>query len=664
MSKRKLVRKKSLLSGTAILVCTLLGPGCSSEEPEPVEAPGDEPAAFFTAAPPHPAKRPNVVQIPLPALPNARAVWGASGRDSRGHVWFGVSVSETSPCPSAHLLEYVPESGEVVDRGSVVEELRRGGIARTDEGQSKIHSKIIEGSDGHLYFTSMDMRGADFRQGRTPPSRGSHLWRLRLPDCRWEHLMAVPEGLIAISRGADWIYALGFFDHKLYQYDCKTGDVRSVVVGSVKGHISRNFMSDHRGHVYVPRLTYTTRSINPVVTLVEYDTDLDEVGEKPLEHYLDGLPGKSHGIIGTQNLADGSIAFLTHLGYLYRIVPWKGKPSELIPLGWFHPEGERYVASLFTYAGKRYLMGVATGDKDTHRDKTYEWVVYDLRNRRSMALPFEINSPNPPALCGSLLYGSMTRDNFGNFYVVGTDYDRACPLLFQVQASSQRSGSVRVILEPRNADEAGVRWRMRGGKWHQSGETASGVHLGEQMIEYKAVAIWEPPPDARVQIVSEKPLQITARCRPASEFVIDNKDDSDAKSFRCLRGKWRINTAGESRWPPGDQKGDYRYALTSASDETARAEWVHTCLPAGRYQVLAWWPVFEKYKLAQKTAYEIHHVGGVTTKRVDQTVNGGRWVSLGTYNFQAGNHRVQIHNGASSPGKYVVADAVKFISRP
>ena len=40
---------------------------------------------------------------------------------------------------------------------------------------------------------------------------------------------------------------------------------------------------------------------------------------------------------------------------------------------------------------------------------------------------------------------------------------------------------------------------------------------------------------------------------------------------------------------------------------------------------------------------------------------GSQWVLLGTYSFAGGGHIVEIHNGQSTPGSYVIADAVKFV---
>ena len=57
----------------------------------------------------------------------------------------------------------------------------------------KIHSKIVQGPDGCLYFASMDEEG-ERTDGSRPPTWGSHLWRLRLSDGGWEHLFSAPKG--------------------------------------------------------------------------------------------------------------------------------------------------------------------------------------------------------------------------------------------------------------------------------------------------------------------------------------------------------------------------------------------------------------------------------------------------------------------------------------
>ena len=376
--------------------------------PQPiVQSPTSDNRSNDTLPPPH------VVEIPLPSSFPAEAIWGSTGRDASGHIWVGVSTRGYGP--SAHLLEYAPDTGKIRDRGDVVSELKHAGIWREGEEQSKIHTKIFQAEDGYLYFASFDEEGESVSQA-IKPKWGGHLWRLKPNSDHWEHLRAVPEGMIALAGYGNWVYALGYWDQVLYQYDTKKQTWRSLTVGSVRGHVSRNIVVDLHGHVYLPR----TREWRPgeaaghsmelfSAELVEFDTGLKEVGATRLDNYIDPRAGRdSHGIIGLTSLANGSIVVSTHRGYLYRITPANSGASKIEGLGWIHPSGPSYAASLFPVDGARYLAAVATVE-----GAAPQWVIYDLRMQQGRARPLPIKVQDP------LLYGTSTRDDSGRFYVVG-----------------------------------------------------------------------------------------------------------------------------------------------------------------------------------------------------------------------------------------------------
>ncbi len=439
MRKSLLLSRRALLGGLGVGLAALgaahFWPRPEGETQEtPPQPPADPLGCHFDAAPADPFAAPSLRILAVPPLPRASAIWGATGRDSRGHIWFGVSA-QSGEGPSAHLCEYIPESGEMVDRGDVVEQLRRAGIARAGEGQKKIHSKILQADDGHLYFASMDEDG-EREDGSRLPTWGSHLWRLRLADNRWEHLFAAPQALIAVAAAPGRVYALGYFDHVLYQYNCRTGATRSVRVGAAGGHVSRNFLVDNRGHAYVPRMRARPGAAAELATtLVEFDEQLREVHETPISHYTKTRDESSHGIIGVQPLADRSLVFATDRGFLYHIKPRAEGPAAVEELGWFHPRGEAYVASLFTYDGVRHVMGLSR--RQWHNEDRYEWLVYDLVARSSRAVAVNIPTLEGRPLLQLLLYGSMTRDNRGNFYLGGVHHrdHRDWPILIQAERS-------------------------------------------------------------------------------------------------------------------------------------------------------------------------------------------------------------------------------------
>lgn len=374
---------------------------------------------YFTPLPDHPSTTPRAVDVPLPRYPGRSAVWGGTGRDVQGRIWIG-ACAEGLEQNSARLFCYDTKTGELIDAGDVVSALRAAGILREGESQAKIHSKIIQAADGHLYFASMDERGEN-SDGSRLPTFGGHLWRLRLPERKWEHLHASPEALIAVAGAGRYIYALGYFNHVLTKFDTETGLISTITVGSVDGHISRNFLADLRGHVFVPRLTRGADSTQVRATLVEFDESLTELGQTDLEYYLYGLygnPTDSHGITGVQPLADGSIAFVTHGGRLYRVTPGDQTVAEVKDLGWMHPLGEMEIESLFTIDGASWLLAAAHIPVNN-----FEWVSFDLNSSTSKTTSLDIPLRYAGVNRGLLLYGSMTRDAEGAFYLVGTSQE-------------------------------------------------------------------------------------------------------------------------------------------------------------------------------------------------------------------------------------------------
>jgi hypothetical protein len=238
--------------------------------------------------------------------------------------------------------------------------------------------------------------------------------------------MAVPEGLVAVNGVGRYIFALGYWNHVLYQYDVRTGDTARVVAGSVSGHVSRNFLADAKGHAYVPRVT-TMQDGSLFAQLVEYDSALQEISAAPLQFYFGmGSPAENHGIVGLAFLSGGGLLFTTHIGQLYLVEPQPRSPAKVTTLGWFHPEGEAYAPSLFVLGGS-LVSGV------TYRSGRYEWVVFELNSRLSAAFPLDTKK-----LEKLLLYGSISRDDAGRCYVGGWASDglgSQRPLLLQVLLS-------------------------------------------------------------------------------------------------------------------------------------------------------------------------------------------------------------------------------------
>jgi hypothetical protein len=87
------------------------------------------------------------------------------------------------------------------------------------------------------------------------------------------------------------------------------------------------------------------------------------------------------------------------------------------------------------------------------------------------------------------------------------------------------------------------------------------------------------------------------------------------------------------------------------------ARFTPTLPQAGTYDVYVRWTAHTNR--AHNAPVDVNHVGGTTTFSIDMRVNGGKWVLLGTFTFDAGTSGNVTVRTAGANG-YVVADAVQF----
>jgi hypothetical protein len=198
-----------------------------------------------------------------------------------------------------------------------------------------------------------------------------------------------------------------------------------VTVGSAGGHVSRNFFADDRGHAYVPRVVRDTSGVLRA-SLVELDPRLKEVASHPLPEYFERGLDDSHGIVAVHSDGVGGWFFVTGKGRLYQLDIPTATPSRVVDRGWFHPAGSRYVASMFRDPVDGRLFAVASSS--SHGDRRFEWIVRWADGKATVApFPYGEAAEFPHA---AVLYGSMTRDLAGRFYVAGSMKYK--PVLLQV----------------------------------------------------------------------------------------------------------------------------------------------------------------------------------------------------------------------------------------
>lgn len=136
----------------------------------------------------------------------------------------------------------------------------------------------------------------------------------------------------------------------------------------------------------------------------------------------------------------------------------------------------------------------------------------------------------------------------------------------------------------------------------------------------------------------------------AWETIVDN-----ATTGRfAASSNWNTSSYSSQRYGT-----NYRYATPQAVSDAA---WFKVGIPAAdSYEIYVWYPANSGYN--SSTPFVVATSGGNQTVRVNQQINGGRWVSLGIFNLNAGDYNVVGVSRWTSTAGYVIADAVRIVRR-
>jgi hypothetical protein len=134
------------------------------------------------------------------------------------------------------------------------------------------------------------------------------------------------------------------------------------------------------------------------------------------------------------------------------------------------------------------------------------------------------------------------------------------------------------------------------------------------------------------------------------ETIIDN----ETSGRFTASSRWDTSSFSDQR-----RGANYRFATPEAVSDPA---WYKANIPAtGNYQIYAWYPANAGYN--SSTPYVIATTSGNQTVYVNQQINGGQWVSLGTFDLSGGDHDVVGVSCWTSGTEYVIADAVRIVRR-
>jgi len=131
-----------------------------------------------------------------------------------------------------------------------------------------------------------------------------------------------------------------------------------------------------------------------------------------------------------------------------------------------------------------------------------------------------------------------------------------------------------------------------------------------------------------------------------SELIVDEDSAGVAEE-----GAWEDGNS------PGGHGDDYRVMLASGG---GGIDYPLEPGAEGIYWVSVWY--VDGSNRVSDALFEITHLGGTATHRLDQTVNGSRWIHLGAYRFApGGGGQLRISPGPNAEAdRYLIADAVRL----
>jgi len=129
------------------------------------------------------------------------------------------------------------------------------------------------------------------------------------------------------------------------------------------------------------------------------------------------------------------------------------------------------------------------------------------------------------------------------------------------------------------------------------------------------------------------------------EIIIDN----NMKRFTEKTGIWRGNET--------EHNGRFQMNYSQNDNHKGAFTFKPWLKKSGLYKLSIWYPSKESYSDAVNI--NIQHKNGKTQKLINQQKDGGKWISLGDYEFESGYHKVLTVVSDETEGS-VVADAIKL----
>ncbi|MEP4076671.1 hypothetical protein [Haloferula sp.] len=354
--------------------------------------------------------------------------WWALGNDDLGNIFVAISNHEVYPDGNVAIFKYDPAADQMTFLDDLKSVSTAAGNWQTTENQQKVHTRLIRGGDGRLYFATHDNSW-----GSLSDHRGTHFYAIEddvitdLSAAATKHLnkdMETIDGNIGVhienyatmamemTPGTPrLIYGITYGDGYFYRLNLENGDIKMITqtgLGYADG-IIRNFAVDLDGNAYVP----IRGTSHGDIRIHKYDNTAETwtyTGKSYADSFLAVKEfDKSGWLLHVYTKARDMVYFIAYDGKVYRFTfatetldylgVLEANPNPRVNNLIISDDEQRLYALVFRYAGLN----------------ENKFVEFDIPTGMAATIDSDISTYGNR----DLLFGGPAKDRMGHAYLVG-----------------------------------------------------------------------------------------------------------------------------------------------------------------------------------------------------------------------------------------------------
>ncbi len=190
-------------------------------------------------------------------------------------------------------------------------------------------------------------------------------------------------------------------------------------------------------------------------------------------------------------------------------------------------------------------------------------------------------------------------------------------------ATTHQSGALSVTITPPEIINAGARWRVDGGIWHESGYAIAGLTTGSHTLSYKAIPGWAKPAEETVTISTGQQTTTSGTYAVFSlpwdiEYSPSTLTNQDVVATITVNGGTVTSVGGDARTFTGNGSWTFTFEDAAGNIGTAVAtvDWIDKTTPTATFAYSATDPTNQDVTvtLQPSEAVVVANNGSLTTR--------------------------------------------------